>query len=690
MASPEERGWGQALFAAVWRGWPQFQALATGDDPEVRSAAVFVLAALLQHAAGAMPADVATQQLARRLADAWWQQLVRAEDELTQANLTFALAALAEQFPEVKDLLHGLLHDSPSELVSYVAALRLVDLTGAVDEAGEALLVEAWRQPGRLLGKLRALLPWDDHDTLARLERVAPGVVERHADVFVEAVRGCFGQFGAGPGQVALRLAFAGRPLPPGASGADLTEAQRRILLACADNGTFWGHTANDDLPLESHGLPATRSQLRAFLTRPGEPRSMPPSDPRVVRALFDRLVAGDLPFEMDEDLDEEETAEPTWADVEEEPEEDEDQASPSRQIRDTVERMKRIRAGYLPDDRKRVRVLELCGYTSDALLAHVAGCPQLRDLDLCWGEATDAGLAHLAGLAELRHLDLSDNLITDAGLVHLKGLVKLVELRLQVEGITDAGLAHLAGLTQLRLLDLAGTQVAGPGLAHLAGLTELRQLWLGGPHLTDAALPQLAPLTALRKLRIAAPQVTGRGLRHLGELHELRQVELDQSGLTDEGLRELPWLPGLRELDLERTAITEAGLAVVAIQPKLRSLNLAGTRVGDGVLEALIRHAGEKRSRKGGKVAETPGPQSGLKDLNLSGTGITDVALAALPAFPRLERLDLSGTRITDAAVEYLLQLRKPDWLGLDNTTISAAGIARLQEAFPDAGIRT
>src|SRR5207244_415251 len=59
---------------------------------------------------------------------------------------------------------------------------------------------------------------------------------------------------------------------------------------------------------------------------------------------------------------------------------------------------------------------------TTDEMLAHLKGLPNLEKLDLMFkDQVTDAGLAHLKGLTALRSLILKGPKITDKGLGYLK-----------------------------------------------------------------------------------------------------------------------------------------------------------------------------------------------------------------------------------------------------------------------------
>lgn len=96
--------------------------------------------------------------------------------------------------------------------------------------------------------------------------------------------------------------------------------------------------------------------------------------------------------------------------------------------------------------------------------------------LDLARTSISDAGIAALSRCRELRRLVLANTAVGDAALPHLTALPKLESLNLYGTRVTDAGLAHLAPLASLRRLYLWQTAVTDDGIAPLrAALPELR-----------------------------------------------------------------------------------------------------------------------------------------------------------------------------------------------------------------------
>ena len=77
------------------------------------------------------------------------------------------------------------------------------------------------------------------------------------------------------------------------------------------------------------------------------------------------------------------------------------------------------------------------------------------------------------------------------------------------------------------------------------------------------------------------------------------------------------------------------------------------------------------------------------LRQLNLEGTPISDVALKQIGQFPLLEELDLSNTSISDAGVAQLVaqlkSLPKLNVLWLTNTRITDASLKHLSNLLTE-----
>ena len=77
--------------------------------------------------------------------------------------------------------------------------------------------------------------------------------------------------------------------------------------------------------------------------------------------------------------------------------------------------------------------------------------------------------------------------------------------------------------------------------------------------------------------------------------------------------------------------------------------------------------------------LAKLTAVSSGLVDLNLGATSITDAGTATLGKMPRLRKLWLNGTGITDAGLDALQSLENLEYLNLYGTEVTDAGLRKL-----------
>lgn len=109
----------------------------------------------------------------------------------------------------------------------------------------------------------------------------------------------------------------------------------------------------------------------------------------------------------------------------------------------------------------------------TDGLVVRTATAPARCD---------DAALARLAPLADLIvEAELGRTKITDAGLASLSGCANLRILDLTRTAVTSRGMAALMALPKLETLNLTDTAVAAEGAARLKALPALQRIWLFG-----------------------------------------------------------------------------------------------------------------------------------------------------------------------------------------------------------------
>ncbi|HEX7379088.1 MAG TPA: hypothetical protein VF278_18340, partial [Pirellulales bacterium] len=350
----------------------------------------------------------------------------------------------------------------------------------------------------------------------------------------------------------------------------------------------------------------------------------------------------------------------------------------------------------------------------SDAGLRELTMIPALANLDILRirnGAITDDGLARLTAFANLWFLEIIGQLdVTPNGIGQLRALPKLKYLTLNSTGLSDA---HLA---ELRNMDLEGLEVpnhAGitdAGMSHLAGMRNLRDLHVQGTQVTGAGLHELRQLPRLFRLFISASQADG-----LQSLRTLRWLQLTLASSHD--LTHLANLPQLRTIWIfGDVAIEEGDRAELAKKNPLCRL-IVGNTPPKAIGEDHRRALAERLQNRGATLASNlPAndrpveivainlpPQFALDDedrrllgaldylhrLSAPSIAEADRCAAALGETPTLVRdIDLTGSGLTDAGLEHLTRMASLVELDIRETRVTAAGVEALRKALPDCKI--
>jgi Leucine-rich repeat (LRR) protein len=318
----------------------------------------------------------------------------------------------------------------------------------------------------------------------------------------------------------------------------------------------------------------------------------------------------------------------------------------------------------------------------SDAGMATLGAMPNLKGLSLGSTRVSDIGLAHLTALKDLRTLGLGGTRVTDAGLARLKSLTNLTALDLRGTRLTDAGLEHLGTLSNLDTIHLEGTGATDTGLARLSGLRNLVVLGLGGTRVTDAGLVHLKPLTRLAALELDETQVRDAGLEHLAALTSLWDLRLNATRVSDAGLVHLLGIRGLTQLELNRTRVSAAGIDAYRVAcPKVKLSWWEPNRTAAEAVLGLggtihVRRKGQAQEQLVKAMGDLPREYFHLTRASLAGVRqpfypLRDLAALTDPEFDQFRELDLSGTAITEAHLEGLESLPDLRRLVLDGTPV-------------------
>ncbi len=205
--------------------------------------------------------------------------------------------------------------------------------------------------------------------------------------------------------------------------------------------------------------------------------------------------------------------------------------------------------------------------------------------------------------------------------------------------------------------------------------------------HLRDEEVALLRHFPALRTLTLSTTWTTDAGLRLLGGLRELRSIDLGATRAGDAAASWLGKLPLLERANLSETTISDAGLAMLLRSPGLKHLDLGGTTLSPAAL-------GRLRGKKGWRslslmglpadnatVAAIAANSPDLESLNLSGTKVTNAAMAPLGKHVALRDLRLANTAVSDAGLRELGRNKRWKWLDLTKTQVSDGGLAALTD---------
>ena len=329
----------------------------------------------------------------------------------------------------------------------------------------------------------------------------------------------------------------------------------------------------------------------------------------------------------------------------------------------------------------------------TDEGLKHIAGLTKLEELDLYGAKVTDQGIAHLKDLKEMRKLILLGAPITDESIPVIAGMTKLVELNLYRSRITNAGIARLAALRDLQAIDLRYSRVTSTGIESLrAALPKAEIEFVGGaPASTSAkavkpggnlaqwvtALGGKAVVTGgrVREISFATARI---GDAHIANLTgPIQKLNLEATEVGDLGVQKLAGLKDLQELNLSYTTVTDAGLAALQSLPNLKVLRLAGAQISGAGLDGLKTVVDLDLS--GCPVKAIP-ILPAVERLNLSGTDVSDAALADLAKLPALRSLNLNSTDVGDSGLKHLAALTNLRELGLNYGRFTDKGLDALK----------
>ena len=300
-----------------------------------------------------------------------------------------------------------------------------------------------------------------------------------------------------------------------------------------------------------------------------------------------------------------------------------------------------------------------------EKLAQAVLRLPRLDVLRLSLNAISEETLAQLAKQKQLTELVLRDVPLSDVQFARLlRNLPRLDRLALRrVGGVSDAGLDSLDSLGRLEVLALVEMDVSGKGLAKLQRLDRLRSLDLRKcEDLKTDDYRSLVAVKSLRELKLAGPSADDRAMEAVAAMPAIDSLVIEDSPISAEGIQRLG----------------QGGLA-----GRMRSLAFSRCYgVSDDALRALaamprleslsIRKCpvnGDFLTRWTDTAAEKL-PK--LKTLVINGAFLSEKAVAVLPRFAAaLRRLDLSRVMLSPVSMTSIGQLS-----GLDSLLLSQCSL--------------
>jgi hypothetical protein len=279
-------------------------------------------------------------------------------------------------------------------------------------------------------------------------------------------------------------------------------------------------------------------------------------------------------------------------------------------------------------------------GTVTMALLSYDAAPNYL----LLRGSFTDRGMQQLSGLDGLFALNIDDRAlrITSAGLPPLLRLANLGWLALDAK---DDWMPYVAEMPRLRFLGVQDTIAGDDGFVALGRSSSIEYIWGRRCHnLRRRGFLALGEMPALRSLSVSCLNVDDEGISALPGFPALE--ELMPMDIPDEGYRHVGRCEGLKTLTLMYCRdTTDAATAHITRLPRLSSYFNSYTTItnrtpellsGMDTLERITFDACHGLTNAGiAKLARLPL----LKELRVSGRGVTDGVGAAFPAAVAVHR---------------------------------------------------
>ncbi len=259
--------------------------------------------------------------------------------------------------------------------------------------------------------------------------------------------------------------------------------------------------------------------------------------------------------------------------------------------------------------------------------------------------------------------------------------------LDLSESQINTSSLRPMATCRTIESLDVSWTQVDNGLVEIIDNFPQLKSLGVGHTQISGVLIKKVMDRCDIRRLEAA-------GIRgDMFELHDcfpsksIEELDLTDSIIDSRLAQKILASPQLTSISLKRTAIDDDAFLQIGDLTRWRSIDVGSCEISDKTSELFS----QMKNIELIDISECKGISDGvirrlwslpkLREINLSGTGISNTALQGVGDSPALQSLCLGKARIDDEKLELLGACRKLKSLTLNGCEISSSGLQHLSE---------
>lgn len=266
-----------------------------------------------------------------------------------------------------------------------------------------------------------------------------------------------------------------------------------------------------------------------------------------------------------------------------------------------------------------------------------------IDSLDLKYTGFEDQNVIYLKNLRNLKNLEIYSPKLTDASMSSFAELKTLQNLDLESDKITDNGLIELGKLSKLSKLTLRCDLMTFDWL-NAVTLPELKELLLEKLTPTGSIKPGLTQFPKLQFLKLATPGIIDDKIIEALESSKIKYIYLEAQKISDEQMQSISKIKTLSSVNLSNSLVLPRGIQFLAALKNLDQLTMKQNQnLNDEILEAIAK--------------------LNLKQLDFSGSNITDAQLSILLNNSKLERLILKDCNTSQERKNWFCLAFRSKW---------------------------